>query len=396
MPPKPGPDPSWPILALGQRGGRPRSRSQKPEKKGRRPAPDPERVQRLKKLMLPAEGGAEQSRAPRRGRRPPRNVLTRMALLEGSPVGRLYRCVQERLRVHVHTPHLPGAARRLLRIHRRLRQVLEPGHGGRGRDVPEAGAGPGLLQRAAAHPARLMARLRLQEDGEDRPAETGRKETPDRQPGRKETPDRQPGRKETPDRQPGRKEKPDCQPGGRRSPTASWRGRRRPDRQPGRKEKPDRQPGRKETPDCQPGRKETPDCQPGRKEKPDRQLERKETPDCQPGGRRRPMSANSGEEGDARLPTREEGEAGPPTKKEEERPTAKPGGRKSRLPAGVHPAHTSGVSSEERVSCWCMSQSEGPGLQLPAGSGGKRHSLTPGLLLSACPDTPRTPTLSVP
>ncbi|KAM4015432.1 U7 snRNA-associated Sm-like protein LSm11 [Anomaloglossus baeobatrachus] len=91
-----------------QRGGRPRGRSQKREKKGRRPAPDPERVQRLKNLMLPVEPGSEQSRAPRRGPRAPRNVLTRMALLGGSPAGRLYRCVQERLRVHVHTRTFRG------------------------------------------------------------------------------------------------------------------------------------------------------------------------------------------------------------------------------------------------------------------------------------------------
>ncbi|XP_069597526.1 U7 snRNA-associated Sm-like protein LSm11 [Ranitomeya imitator] len=271
-----------------QRGGRPRSRSQKPEKKGRRPAPDPERVQRLKKLMLPAEGGAEQSRAPRRGRRPPRNVLTRMALLEGSPVGRLYRCVQERLRVHVHTRTfrgLRGVCSGFIVAFDKCWNLAMV-------DVDETYRRPVLGRAFYSEPQltlpRLMARLRLQEDGEDRPAETGRKETPDRQPGRKETPDRQPGRKETPDRQPGRKETPDRQPGRKEKPDRQLERKETPDRQPGRKEKPDRQPGRKETPDRQPGRKEKPDCQPGRKEKPDRQLERKETPDCQPGRKEKP------------------------------------------------------------------------------------------------------------
>ncbi|XP_077105914.1 U7 snRNA-associated Sm-like protein LSm11 [Ranitomeya variabilis] len=191
-----------------QRGGRPRSRSQKPEKKGRKPAPDPERVQRLKKLMLPVEGGAEQSRAPRRGRRPPRNVLTRMALLEGSPVGRLYRCVQERLRVHVHTRTfrgLRGVCSGFIVAFDKCWNLAMV-------DVDETYRRPVLGRAFYSEPQltlpRLMARLRLQED---RPAETGRKETPDCQPGRKETPDCQPGRKETPDCQPGRKEKPDYQ-----------------------------------------------------------------------------------------------------------------------------------------------------------------------------------------
>ncbi|XP_040295859.1 U7 snRNA-associated Sm-like protein LSm11 [Bufo bufo] len=92
-------------------GGRARGRARgapKAAKKGRKPAPDPERVERLKKLMLPAEGDAEPRRPPRRSKRAPRNVLTRMPLHEGSPVGRLYRCIQERLKVNVHIRTFKG------------------------------------------------------------------------------------------------------------------------------------------------------------------------------------------------------------------------------------------------------------------------------------------------
>ncbi|KAM3924464.1 U7 snRNA-associated Sm-like protein LSm11 [Leptodactylus fuscus] len=92
-------------------GGRARGRAEgapKPQKKGRKPAPDPERVERLKKLMLPVEEDAEQRRAPRRGMKAPKNVLTRMPLHEGSPVGRLYHCIQERLKVNVHIRTFKG------------------------------------------------------------------------------------------------------------------------------------------------------------------------------------------------------------------------------------------------------------------------------------------------
>ncbi|XP_075712209.1 U7 snRNA-associated Sm-like protein LSm11 [Rhinoderma darwinii] len=92
-------------------GGRPRARARgapKPAKKGRKPAPDPERVERLKKLMLPVEGDTEQTQPPRRRRKPPKNVLTRMPLHEGGPVGRLYHCIQERLKVNVHIRTFKG------------------------------------------------------------------------------------------------------------------------------------------------------------------------------------------------------------------------------------------------------------------------------------------------
>ncbi|XP_072006691.1 U7 snRNA-associated Sm-like protein LSm11 [Engystomops pustulosus] len=92
-------------------GGRSRGRAQgapgKKEKKGRKPAPDPERVERLKRMMLPVDE-TEERRPPRRGRRAPKNVLTRMPLHEGSPVGRLYRCIQERLKVNVHIRTFKG------------------------------------------------------------------------------------------------------------------------------------------------------------------------------------------------------------------------------------------------------------------------------------------------
>ncbi|CAI9586359.1 unnamed protein product [Staurois parvus] len=90
-------------------GGRARGRAEGPKKakKGRKPAPDPERVERLKKLMVtkPEEEG---KRPPRRRKKTPKNVLTRMPLNEGGPLGVLYRCVQERLKVNVHIRTFKG------------------------------------------------------------------------------------------------------------------------------------------------------------------------------------------------------------------------------------------------------------------------------------------------
>ncbi|XP_033036350.1 U7 snRNA-associated Sm-like protein LSm11 isoform X4 [Trachypithecus francoisi] len=63
------------------------------------PAPDPERIQRLRRLMVAKEEGDGAAGAGRRGpgrsRKAPRNVLTRMPLHEGSPLGELHRCIRE-------------------------------------------------------------------------------------------------------------------------------------------------------------------------------------------------------------------------------------------------------------------------------------------------------------
>nr|XP_025722919.1 U7 snRNA-associated Sm-like protein LSm11 isoform X2 [Callorhinus ursinus] len=63
------------------------------------PAPDPERIQRLRRLMVAKEEGdgaaGTRRRGPGRSRKAPRNVLTRMPLHEGSPLGELHRCIRE-------------------------------------------------------------------------------------------------------------------------------------------------------------------------------------------------------------------------------------------------------------------------------------------------------------
>ncbi|XP_034869120.1 U7 snRNA-associated Sm-like protein LSm11 isoform X2 [Mirounga angustirostris] len=63
------------------------------------PAPDPERIQRLRRLMVAKEEGdgaaGPRRRGPGRSRKAPRNVLTRMPLHEGSPLGELHRCIRE-------------------------------------------------------------------------------------------------------------------------------------------------------------------------------------------------------------------------------------------------------------------------------------------------------------
>ncbi|KAM4621434.1 U7 snRNA-associated Sm-like protein LSm11 [Polymixia lowei] len=96
------------------KGGRGRAKPENVEKKQRKAmkgVADPERIERLKKLMVrnpvPEEG--ETSGAPRRRKqKPPKNVLTRMPLCKGSPLGELHRCVEERIRVKVHIRTFKG------------------------------------------------------------------------------------------------------------------------------------------------------------------------------------------------------------------------------------------------------------------------------------------------
>ncbi|XP_074958696.1 U7 snRNA-associated Sm-like protein LSm11 [Phalacrocorax aristotelis] len=95
---------------------RPRGRRSAPARRGppaarRGPAAaDPERIQRLRSLMVnagPEQEAAEGGAAARR-RRPPRNVLTRMPLHEGSPLGELHRCVRDGVKINVHIRTFKG------------------------------------------------------------------------------------------------------------------------------------------------------------------------------------------------------------------------------------------------------------------------------------------------
>ncbi|KAG7241817.1 hypothetical protein INR49_024787, partial [Caranx melampygus] len=99
------------------RGGRGRAKPENMEKKrlkAMKGVADPERIERLKKLMvnnpLPESERGEGSGTPRGRRRdkPQKNVLTRMPLCKGSPLGELYRCVEERIRVKVHIRTFKG------------------------------------------------------------------------------------------------------------------------------------------------------------------------------------------------------------------------------------------------------------------------------------------------
>ncbi|XP_036424859.1 U7 snRNA-associated Sm-like protein LSm11 [Colossoma macropomum] len=96
------------------KGGRGRAKPENVEKKlrkSRRGVADPERIERLKKLMVNnpveegEETGAKQSRRKQKARK---NVLTRMPLHDGSPLGELNRCVQERIRIKVHIRSFKG------------------------------------------------------------------------------------------------------------------------------------------------------------------------------------------------------------------------------------------------------------------------------------------------
>uniref|UniRef100_A0A8D0YUB9 LSM domain-containing protein n=1 Tax=Sus scrofa TaxID=9823 RepID=A0A8D0YUB9_PIG len=76
------------------------------------PAPDPERIQRLRRLMVAKEeedgAAGARRRGPARTRKAPRNVLTRMPLHEGSPLGELHRCIREGVKVNVHIRTFKG------------------------------------------------------------------------------------------------------------------------------------------------------------------------------------------------------------------------------------------------------------------------------------------------
>ncbi|KAM6056625.1 U7 snRNA-associated Sm-like protein LSm11 [Chlamydotis macqueenii] len=99
---------------------RPRGRRSAPSRRGpsatsraaRRgpPAADPERIQRLRSLMVNAgpEQEAAEGGAGARRRRAPRNVLTRMPLHEGSPLGELHRCVRDGVKINVHIRTFKG------------------------------------------------------------------------------------------------------------------------------------------------------------------------------------------------------------------------------------------------------------------------------------------------
>ncbi|XP_016388003.1 U7 snRNA-associated Sm-like protein LSm11 isoform X2 [Sinocyclocheilus rhinocerous] len=96
------------------KGGRGRAKPENVEKrlrKAQKGKADPERIERLKKLMVnnPVEEGEGSGvKRPPPQRKAAKNVLTRMPLHTGSPLGQLNRCVQEEIRVKVHIRTFKG------------------------------------------------------------------------------------------------------------------------------------------------------------------------------------------------------------------------------------------------------------------------------------------------
>ncbi|XP_042349404.1 U7 snRNA-associated Sm-like protein LSm11 isoform X2 [Plectropomus leopardus] len=98
------------------RGGRGRAKPENVEKRRRKAmkgVADPERIERLKKLMVnnpvkETEEAGSSGTQRRRRHKPQKNVLTMMPLCKGSPLGELYRCVEERIRVKVHIRTFKG------------------------------------------------------------------------------------------------------------------------------------------------------------------------------------------------------------------------------------------------------------------------------------------------
>ncbi|XP_056132479.1 U7 snRNA-associated Sm-like protein LSm11 [Lampris incognitus] len=98
------------------KGGRGRAKPENVEKRQRealKGVVDPKRIERLKKLMVrnvsqEAEEGEPSGVSRRRKQKTHKNVLTRMPLCKGSPLGELHRCVEERIRVKVHIRTFKG------------------------------------------------------------------------------------------------------------------------------------------------------------------------------------------------------------------------------------------------------------------------------------------------
>ncbi|CAL8262669.1 unnamed protein product [Lota lota] len=96
------------------KGGRGRAKPENVEKRLRKAMKgvvDPERIERLKNLMVckvPKAGEASAPPPRRRQQKTHKNVVTRMQLNKGSPLGELYRCVEERIRVKVHIRTFKG------------------------------------------------------------------------------------------------------------------------------------------------------------------------------------------------------------------------------------------------------------------------------------------------
>ncbi|XP_016150597.1 U7 snRNA-associated Sm-like protein LSm11 [Sinocyclocheilus grahami] len=97
------------------KGGRGRAKPENVEKrlrKAQKGKADPERIERLKRLMVnnpvEEEGEGSGAKRPPRQRKAAKNVLTRMPLHTGSPLGELNRCVQEKIRVKVHIRTFKG------------------------------------------------------------------------------------------------------------------------------------------------------------------------------------------------------------------------------------------------------------------------------------------------
>ncbi|XP_028668508.1 U7 snRNA-associated Sm-like protein LSm11 [Erpetoichthys calabaricus] len=137
--------------------------------KARKGVPDPERIERLKKLIVkPATTGEDDEAAksaPRKSKGP-RNVLTRMAVHTGSPLGELYRCVKDQIRIKVHIRTFKGlrgvCSGFLVAFDKFWNMALV--------DVDETYRKPVLGEAFYHEPAltvtRLFDRLKLQEDEE--------------------------------------------------------------------------------------------------------------------------------------------------------------------------------------------------------------------------------------
>uniref|UniRef100_A0A8C4RC41 LSM11, U7 small nuclear RNA associated n=1 Tax=Eptatretus burgeri TaxID=7764 RepID=A0A8C4RC41_EPTBU len=85
----------------------PRSQDRRSKRPGKA-QPDPERRERLRKLMVKDSERDEQALAARRRHKAPKNVLTKMLSHKDGPLDALRRCVLEQIRVSVHVRTFKG------------------------------------------------------------------------------------------------------------------------------------------------------------------------------------------------------------------------------------------------------------------------------------------------
>uniref|UniRef100_UPI00358FD839 U7 snRNA-associated Sm-like protein LSm11 n=1 Tax=Myxine glutinosa TaxID=7769 RepID=UPI00358FD839 len=98
---------SFSLSKTAKPRGAPRSQETQSKRSGKLKA-DPERRERLRKLMVKDSGRDEQAVAARQRDKTPKNLLSKMLLHKDGPLDALRRCVMEKIRVSIHVRTFKG------------------------------------------------------------------------------------------------------------------------------------------------------------------------------------------------------------------------------------------------------------------------------------------------